>query len=251
MRNAVKHIPNMLTCANLVCGVYAIILSFSGSYPYAMIAVFTAALFDFTDGFAARLLKAFSPIGKDLDSLADMVSFGIAPGMMLFCFLKDLATSIQQSNSLLLDALTLCSLAIPVLSALRLAKFNIDTRQKTSFIGLPVPAHAILWASLLTALVPSLQTGDICLISRMDVFCFHVSPIVLISMLSALAIITSLLLVSEIPMFSLKIISFSWKGNKQVIILFFTAVVFVALFGILGVSATMVFYILYNIFYKN
>jgi len=251
MRNIIKHIPNTLTCANLVFGVYAIILSFSGNYPYAMIAIFTAALFDFTDGFAARLLKAFSPIGKDLDSLADMVSFGIAPGMMLFCFLRDLATALQLGNSLLLNILKLCSFTIPVFSALRLAKFNIDTRQKTSFIGLPVPAHAILWASLLTALVPSLQTGEVCLISRMDVFCFHVSPIVLISALSVFAIITSLLLVSEIPMFSLKISSFSWKKNKQVLLLFFTAVVFIALFGILGVSATMMFYILYNIFYKN
>jgi CDP-diacylglycerol--serine O-phosphatidyltransferase len=248
MKNILKHIPNALTCANLVFGAYAIILSFSGNYPYAMIAIFTATLFDFADGLAARMLKAFSPTGKDLDSLADMVSFGVAPGMMLFCFLKDsAATSTQGNNALIPDILMLCSFAIPVFSALRLAKFNTDTRQKSSFIGLPVPAHAILWASLLTALVPSLQTGEICLIVRMEVFCFHVSPIVLMSALSVFAIITSVLLVSEIPMFSLKIASFSWKDNRQVIILFLTAVVLIALFGIPGVSATIVFYILFNI----
>ena len=248
MRNLVKHIPNTLTCCNLAFGVYAIILSFSGSYPYAMIAIFMAALFDFTDGFAARLLHAYSPIGKDLDSLSDIVSFGVAPGIMLFCFLRDLAGSVQWSNSLLLNILLLCSFAIPILSALRLAKFNIDDRQKTSFIGLPVPAHAILWSSLLTALVPSLRTGEICLISRIDVFCFQVSPAALIVILSVLALITSLLLVLKIPMFSLKITSFSGKENRPVIILFFTAIVFIALFGLLGVSATIVFYILYNVF---
>jgi CDP-diacylglycerol--serine O-phosphatidyltransferase len=250
MRNIINHIPNALTCANLAFGVYAIILSFSGNYPYAMIAVFTAALFDFTDGFAARLLKSFSPIGKDLDSLADIVSFGVAPGMMLFCFLRDLATSAQWNNSLLSSILLFSSFAIPIFSALRLAKFNIDARQQSDFIGLPVPAHAILWVSLLTAFVPSLKTAEMCLISRIDVFCFHVSPDVLMSVLSLLAIITSLLLVSEIPMFSLKIKSFSWKDNKHVIIFFFTAIVLIALFGILGVSATMVFYILYNCFHR-
>ncbi|MDR0836503.1 MAG: CDP-alcohol phosphatidyltransferase family protein [Tannerella sp.] len=251
MRNLVKHIPNTLTCANLAFGVYAIILSFSGNYPYAMVAVFMAALFDFTDGFAARLLKAFSPIGKDLDSLADIVSFGVAPGMMLYCFLRDLATVAQQNDSLLINILMLSSFAIPIFSALRLAKFNIDTRQKKSFIGLPVPAHAILWASLLTALVPSLKTGNICLISRLDVLCFNVPPVLLISVLAVLAIITSLLLVSEIPMFSLKISSLAGKENKPVLILFLTAIVFIALFGILGVFATMVFYILYNVFGRD
>jgi CDP-diacylglycerol--serine O-phosphatidyltransferase len=248
MQNIIKYIPNTLTCANLAFGVYAIILSFSGNYPYAMIAIFTAALFDFTDGFAARLLKSFSPIGKELDSLADMVSFGVAPGMMLFCFLKDMATSLQWANASLPNILMLCSFAIPVFSALRLAKFNIDTRQKASFIGLPVPANAILWASLLTALVPSLNTGEICLIERINVFCFHVSPVILMFILSALAIITSFLLISEIPMFSLKITSFSWKNNRHVLTLFFTAIILIALFGILGVFATIVFYILYNVF---
>jgi CDP-diacylglycerol--serine O-phosphatidyltransferase len=248
MKNILKHLPNTLTCANLVFGAYAIILSFSGNYPHAMIAVSVAALFDFADGMAARMLKAFSPTGKDLDSLADMVSFGVAPGMMLFCFLKDLAASSAQENSALLpDILMLCPFAIPVFSALRLAKFNTDTRQKTSFIGLPVPAHAILWASLLTALVPSLQTGETCLIVRMEVLCFHVPPIVLMSALSVFAVVTSVLLVSEIPMFSLKITSFSWKDNRQVIILFFTALALTALFGIPGISATIVFYILFNI----
>jgi CDP-diacylglycerol--serine O-phosphatidyltransferase len=242
-----RHIPNMLTCANLIFGIYAIALSFSANYPYAMTAIFIAALFDFTDGFAARLLKSYSPIGKELDSLADMVSFGVAPGMMLFCFLRDLADSVQWHNSIF-SILLFFSFAIPIFSALRLAKFNIDDRQKSSFIGLPVPAHAILWASLLTALVPSLPTGEICLISRIDVFCFHISPIVLISTLSVFAIITSLLLVSEIPMFSLKVKSFVLKENKQAVILFLTAIVLIALFGILGVFATLVFYILYNCF---
>ncbi|MDR2148179.1 MAG: CDP-alcohol phosphatidyltransferase family protein [Tannerella sp.] len=248
MKNIVKHIPNTLTCANLFFGIYAIILSFSGNYPYAMIAVFTAALFDFTDGFAARMLNAYSQMGKELDSLADIVSFGVAPGMMLFCFLRDLISSMAWNNSLLSNILLLSSFTIPIFSALRLAKFNTDDRQKSSFIGLPVPAHAIFWASLLTALTPSLRTGEMCLISRIDVFCFHVSPVALIVILSVLAITTSLLLVSNIPMFSLKVATFSWKENRQAIILFFTAVVLVALFGLLGVSVTIVFYVLFNLF---
>jgi CDP-diacylglycerol--serine O-phosphatidyltransferase len=216
-----------------------------------MTAIFAAALFDFADGFAARLLKACSPIGKDLDSLADIVSFGVAPGMMLFCFLKDLATSTQCSTPPLISILMLCSFAIPVFSALRLAKFNTDARQKSSFIGLPVPAHAIFWTSFLTALAPSLHTGRICLTAHIDVFCFHLSPPVLIPLLSALAIITSLLLVSEIPMFSLKISSFSWKENRPLTVLFPLAVILVVLFGILGISATILFYILFNIFYSR
>jgi CDP-diacylglycerol--serine O-phosphatidyltransferase len=251
MRKLTKHIPNILTCANLAFGFYSIILSFSGQYPYAMVAIFMAALFDFTDGFAARLLKAFSPIGKDLDSLADMVSFGVAPGAMLFCFFKDLATANGLSDNLIIKLFLLSAFLIPVFSALRLAKFNIDDRQKSSFIGLPVPAHAIFWASLLTALCPSIHTGEICLIMRIDVFCFKIAPIVLIAVLSILAVVTSLLLVSEFPMFSLKIKSFSWKENKPVIILFFTAIVLIALFGIIGISATILFYILINIAKKQ
>jgi len=134
-----KHIPNSITCLNLFSGCVAVFLAFKGNYEGAIIAILLAAVFDFFDGFAARLLKAYSPMGKELDSLADMVSFGVAPGAIVFSLL---------SETNVCEWLPFLAFLIPVFSGLRLAKFNIDERQTTSFIGLPTPANAIFWAGL-------------------------------------------------------------------------------------------------------
>ena len=246
MKGITGYIPNTLTCISLMFGFYASILGVSGAYSGAMLAIFAAAVFDFLDGFAARLFKAFSPIGKDLDSLSDMVSFGVAPGMMLFSFLDNLLHS-SFDNIGIYKLLLLPAFAIPVLSALRLAKFNIDVRQKTSFIGLPVPAHAIFWASLIAALSPYytdfLHKTDTLFSDILS----GIPLLVLIVSLSVLAVFSSLLLVSEIPMFSLKITSLRWKDAKMQYILILSSIILVAITGIIGISATILLYILLSV----
>ncbi|NDV45911.1 CDP-diacylglycerol--serine O-phosphatidyltransferase [Paludibacter sp. 221] len=180
-----KHIPNFITSLNLFVGCIAVYLGFQGNYGWAFFFILLAAVFDFLDGFAARLLKAYSAIGKELDSLADVVSFGLAPGAMAFSVL-------QQTE--LHYILPFAAFLIPVFSALRLAKFNVDERQTTSFLGLPVPANAIFWGGAIYTFY--------------DFFVFQ--PWVL----CALILLFCALLVSEIPMFSLKMSGFSWKKYK-------------------------------------
>ncbi len=178
MKNITRHIPNFLTTCNIFCGVLAII------YPiYGLHLILLGAIFDFFDGFAARLFKAYSPIGKDLDSLADMVTFGVAPAIMLYHF--DIYFA----------------LLLPIFSALRLAKFNNDTRQTTSFLGLPTPANGIFWASLAFIL------GDNSLLLSQ-----YFTVLSLPYFFNALIIVFCYLMVSEIRMFSLKIKSMSFKN---------------------------------------
>jgi CDP-diacylglycerol--serine O-phosphatidyltransferase len=223
-----KYIPNTLTCLNLACGFYAAAFGFAGDYLTAALAILAAAVFDFADGFAARLLHSFSPLGKDLDSLADIVSFGVAPAAMLYsllCYSGD-------------ERLAVCAFAIPVLSALRLAKFNIDTRQTHYFRGLPVPAHAILWAAAIVACTSNLN-GALPLSPTL----YTVPAVVL----AIAALLTSLLLVSDLPMFSLKLASLRWKDAKNVYILGVLALALTALFGAAGIAAAVVTYILMSL----
>ena len=180
-----KHIPNFITCLNLFAGSMAVYYAFQANYAAVLLLVIVAAVFDFFDGFAARLLKAYSPMGKELDSLADMVSFGLAPGVVAF--------SMLQESSLPLW-LSFAGFIIPVFSALRLAKFNIDERQTSSFIGMPTPANAIFWVGL----------GY----SFSELLIAH-NWLILI-----LIVVMSGLLVAEIPMFSLKFKSYGWKENQ-------------------------------------
>ena len=239
MKSITRHIPNTLTCINLAFGFYASILGVSGNYSGAMIAILVAAVFDFLDGFAARLLKAYSPMGKELDSLADIISFGVAPGMMLFSFIDELLYGLSWNESWTCKLLLLSAFAIPVFSGLRLAKFNIDTRQTTSFLGLPVPAHAIFWSALIVTF------------SSTEAIVDAVPAEALIIAFSVIAIATSLLLVSEISMFSLKISSLRWKEAKMQYILILSAITLITLFGSLGISATILLYILLSLFSRK
>lgn len=228
-----KYIPNTITCFNLVAGCIAGVMALQGNLSLATLWIILAAVFDFFDGFAARLLKAYSPIGKELDSLADVVSFGVAPGMMVFQVLSDACriAEIGERGAWI----PYLAFVIPALSGLRLAKFNIDTRQTTSFIGLPVPAHALFWASTAYSVSPFMGAN----------------PYLFIAATVVLSVLTSALLVSEIPMFSLKIKSLKWKGNEYRYILVICAVVFVAVFGVLGISGTILLYILLSIFNRR
>ena len=190
-----RHIPNALTCLNLFSGCVASVMAFEARYDMALLFIAISALFDFLDGLAARVLHAYSDIGKDLDSLSDDVSFGVAPSLIVFSLFKEMHYPAYMAS--VVAWLPYLAFLIAVFSALRLAKFNNDTRQTSSFIGLPVPANALFWGSLVAGFHPFL-------INAM----FH--PLYLL----ILVCLFSWLLVSEIPMFSLKFKNLSWKDNK-------------------------------------
>jgi len=224
-------------------GFYAAIAGISGHFFIAMIAILIAAVFDFCDGLAARMLKAYSAMGKELDSLADVISFGVAPGMMLFCFLDQLLHNLSWHESFVCKIILLVAFTVPVFSGLRLAKFNIDERQKTSFIGLPVPAHAILWSSLVVVLANDVH-ASFCIFPQVAGLIAAIPAVILLSGVSVMITVTSLLLVSEIPMFSLKMTSFSWKANKLPYLLITSGILFILFLGITGIAATILLYIL-------
>lgn len=220
-----RHIPNALTCMNLFSGCIACVMAFHANFEMAMLFIVIGAVFDFFDGLAARLLHAYSNIGKDLDSLADDVSFGVAPALIVFSLFKEI--NYPDYLSFLANWLPYAAFLIAIFSALRLAKFNNDTRQTTSFIGLPVPANALFWASLIAGCKP--------------IASYH--PLLTL----ALVCLFSWLLVSEIPMFSLKFKNLSWKDNKIAFIFVIISAILLITLKIAGFAAVIVCYILLSI----
>lgn len=216
--NIQRHIPNTITLGNLLCGCLGIVCCASLRLEYAFYFTCLAAVLDFFDGFAARLLKVSSPIGKDLDSLADMVTFGVLPGFVMYGMLtlvvcndnRPLAIDsyfiFKQSIQGIPSYLPFVAFLIPLFSAIRLAKFNNDKRQSNSFIGVPTPANALLIGSLGFLLIQKLnRQGDISnnyeLVYNYDV-------------LIILTVLMSYLLIAEIPLFALKFKNFGWKSNR-------------------------------------
>ena len=189
-----KNIPNALTCGNLLCGCIGIIEAFHSNLLLSCVLIGIALIFDFLDGFIARLLKVSSPIGRDLDSLADMVTFGVLPSVIVYQLLM------QSIPDLYGIWKAYPALIIAIFSAIRLAKFNNDPRQSDSFIGVPTPANAMLIASL--PLIVHTQ-GE-----------FWKNLIINTNNLLILSIVMSVLLVAEIPLLALKFKSFAWKGNE-------------------------------------
>ncbi|MEI7675298.1 MAG: CDP-diacylglycerol--serine O-phosphatidyltransferase [Bacteroidales bacterium] len=217
-----KHIPNAITCLNLLSGCVAAIFAFQGDLIVAAWLVYLASLFDFLDGFAARGLKAYSAIGKELDSLADMVSFGFVPALVVYQLIEQsLSVDFPFANYLSFTAFFLA-----VFSALRLAIFNLDDRQTSSFIGLPTPANGLFWVSI----AAWLQFKDLLSLLHPGV-------------LLVLVLFFSYLLVSSLPMYSLKIKSLSLKANSLPLILVISSILMVIAFGFLGVSLAIAFYI--------
>jgi CDP-diacylglycerol--serine O-phosphatidyltransferase len=211
-----KHIPNFLTCCNLVCGCLGIIGLLEGKNIPVAYFVWVACIFDFLDGFAARLLKTSSPIGKELDSLADMVSFGVLPALLMYT-----SISLQSSSAFL----PFTALLIAVASALRLAIFNLDETQSDSFKGLPTPANALF----ITAL-PLLDA---------PFFDFVRNPVVL----ACICVAFSLLLVSRIDLFALKFKNFSWSDNKVRFLFLFLAVLLLVVFKLAAIPLIILSYI--------
>lgn len=226
-----KHIPNTITCCNLIWGAIATYEAFHAQYSWALACIIAGAVFDFFDGFAARLLKVSSPIGKELDSLADDITFGLAPSAMVFSFMKELPAC-QEGTCM--TWLPYCAFLIAAFSALRLAKFNLDTRQSSSFIGLPTPANALFWGAFIISMNHWLQDTPLSAY-----------------LLLAIILLSSWIMVAEIPMFALKFKNFSWKDNK-IRYLFTLSVVAIigtglCLDSIAGIWISMVWYILLSI----
>ena len=238
-----KHVPNFITCLNILSGSLAVIFALKGQLTVSVVLIIFASIFDFLDGVAARLLKAYSPMGKELDSLADMISFGLAPGILMFVMLEYslFGTNVQADNLLDLSfgeiSLLSASLLIPVFSGLRLAKFNIDTRQTDSFIGLPTPANALFMASL-------------ALITEHGIYDTLDSLILRPSVLLFITIIMSLLLVSDLPMFSLKFKNLTWKENHIRFIFLAISLIFILAFNIYGIAAAILSFILISVLLK-
>lgn len=213
-----KHIPNTITCLNLLSGCMAVYYGFQQDYATVFALVLLAAVFDFFDGFAARALKAYSPLGKELDSLADMVSFGFAPSVVAFSLLRQ--TSLPEE-------IAFSAFIIAVFSALRLAKFNIDERQTSSFIGMPTPANAIFWVGAGYSFADQLV---------------HNYWIILV-----LIVVMSGLLVAEIPMFSLKMKSVKWNANQLQYIFLLICIALLATFRLDAFAPIIAWYILLSI----
>ncbi len=235
--NIKSHIPNTITVFNLLCGSIAVIFLFNGLLLGAALLVGLAAVFDFLDGFTAKLLNAKSLIGKELDSLADVISFGLVPSLFMFVLLK---SEVNNEMSSFMSVIPYLALAITAFSALRLAKFNLDTRQTTSFIGLPVPANAIFIISF----VMVVSTND--------------APLPILNQIAAniwvqLAVIaiSSYLLVSEIPMFAMKFSKgYGIKDNKVRYSFILLALISIVFLGWTGISLTIVIYILMSLKFK-
>lgn len=210
----IKHLPNAITCLNLFSGCIGVWLAFNGNYVGAAVAIILSGIFDFLDGMVARMVNAYSNIGKELDSLADVVSFGLVPGAMVFSLLS----TVQLHNYSFLAFL------IPIFSALRLAKFNVDERQSDSFIGLPVPANALFWAGLVVSCSAWLMEKHWALI--------------------ALTILFSYLLVSELPMFSLKFKNLTWKDNQWPFIFLGVSILLIIILRVDSIAPIIIWYIL-------
>ena len=222
-----RHIPNSVTCLNLFSGCIACVMAFEARYEWAFFFIILSAVFDFFDGMLARLLHAYSNIGKDLDSLADDVSFGVAPSVMVFSLLHEMC----QPATGVLAWLPYVAFLIAVFSALRLAKFNNDSRQTTSFIGLPVPANALFWASLTVGAGSFIES----------------SPYMIIVVL-ALILLSCFIMVAELPMFALKFKQWGWKDNEVKYIFIASCVPLIAIFRISAFALIVAWYVLLSVY---
>lgn len=220
-----QNIPNTITSMNLFSGCMAVVSAFHFNetigamqgYEWAFLFIGLATVFDFCDGLSARLLHAYSALGKELDSLSDLVSFGVAPAALVFNLIQ------SQTGSWV----AFLAFLIAVFGALRLAKFNIDDRQTTSFIGLPIPANAIFWIGVVAWNMDFRYIGD--------------------AWMTALVVLFPLLMVSSLPMFSLKVKTLSLRSNVRRYALLLGTSMLVAAMQLAGLLWAIVFYILLSV----
>lgn len=217
-----KHIPNTITCCNLISGCIATYWAFCGNYEMALLFIIIGAVFDFFDGMSARLLGVSSPIGKELDSLADDITFGFAPSAIIFNYLC--------TFHIHLLFVPFLAFVMAAFSALRLAKFNLDERQALGFIGLPTPANALFWGALIVG------AGD--WISTLP----YAPYLILLG-----TFISCYLLIAEIPMFALKFKHWGWKGNEIKYIFILSCIPLLLLLRVSGIAIIIAWYILLSI----
>jgi len=226
-----SQIPNIITCCNLISGCIATGCAFYGQYQWAVLMIVVGAIFDFFDGLSARFLGVSSPIGKELDSLADVVTFGVAPSAILFYLFHEVHyPEIMMSFNKLFPYIAFLMAAF---SAVRLAKFNLDTRQSTQFIGLPTPANALFWGSLVLgqhSFLTSMKFNAVFLFLFMLLFCF--------------------MLIAEIPMLALKFKTFTWRDNK-IKYIFLLGSIPCFLFGYSCFAAIILWYIVLSLAYNK
>lgn len=234
--NILRHLPNFLTCQNLLLGAVGTYMAITGRPDLTVICILMAAVFDFFDGFAARLLKVSSPIGKDLDSLADLISFGFAPAAAYSSLIHSYITGVWTGKYWELDMvnqlLILSPFILVAFSALRLAKFNNDSRQTENFIGLTTTATGMFSVSYAYIAYTS---DNFPLILK--------SPLIVLSLIA----IFSALLVSEIPMFSLKFKHYRLKGNEPRYILLLISLISLVLLGFGALMIIIPAYVVYSI----
>ena len=218
-----KHIPNTITCCNLISGCIATYFAFQSEFQMALLFIVIGAVFDFFDGMSARLLGVSSPIGKELDSLADDITFGFAPSAIVFSYL----TTFDIPH----PYIPYLAFVMAAFSALRLAKFNLDERQALGFIGLPTPANALFWGSL------------VCGLTEYEVAFDGLEWIILVG-----TFISCYLLIAEIPMFALKFKHWGWKGNEIKYVFVLSCVPLLLLLGVSGFAAIIAWYVVLSEF---
>lgn len=224
----VRNIPNSITCCNLISGCIATYNAFLGDIRMALLWIIVGAVFDFFDGMSARLLKVSSPIGKELDSLADDITFGFAPSAIIF---YELSIMEYPSELLMLKPyLPYFAFVMAAYSALRLAKFNLDERQSLGFIGLPTPANALFWGALFVGAQNFMEST------------VYMLPVVLL-----MICVSCWLLIAEIPMFALKFKQWGWKGNEVKYIFLISCLPLLMIFGITAFSVIIAWYVVLSV----
>lgn len=221
-----KHIPNLITLLNLFCGCIALVFAVDRNYEMAFYFVCLGIFLDFFDGFFARLFQVSSPLGLQLDSLADMVTSGVVPGFVMFTLMEDSSNPNHY--------LSFLGFLIALGSCYRLANFNIDTRQTDSFIGLPTPANALFILSLPLVL----QYSDSMIV--LEILTNY-------GVLLGITLLSVYILNAEIPLFSLKIKKFNWKDNALQIVFLFLSLLLLVFFQYLGILLVIVFYVLLSV----
>ena len=224
-----KHIPNTITCCNLLSGCVAIVCALTGNPVWALTWIIIGAVFDFFDGMSARLLGVSSPIGKELDSLADDITFGVAPASILFYQLG--VINYPDFLEPLRNILPFFAYLMAAFSALRLAKFNLDERQAMGFIGLPTPANALFWGSFLLGAASLLES----------------SPYMVFVVL-ALVLLCSYVMVAEIPMFALKFKHWGWHGNELRYTFLLTCIPLLLIFRMSAFAIIIAWYVILSIY---
>lgn len=233
-----KYIPNTITLLNLLAGLLALIHAFNGNYNEAFSLVCLGIFFDFWDGFFARIWKVQSPIGLQLDSLADMVTSGVVPGLVMYKMLGDIQENQSQYNltedTYFMGIVPYLGFLITLASCYRLAKFNVDTRQTDSFIGLPTPANALLIMSIPMIQFHSDYEGLVDALSN---------PYVLVGITA----LSAYLLNAEIPLFSLKVKSFSWEKYKMQVVFLILSVILIALLEFIAIPIVILLYVILSV----